>query len=109
MPMKGPVPKEYIALYNAILHRVNRFLLECQYADVESLNLKQNPEYIDIAAKLGVVAEILFDLIDDYDPHKAYNVVDYVHYMKMMSLAIKAKDQVTLDRLAEELDGRSFL
>lgn len=95
-------------LYEHILRTANFFLNNAKLFEINVLK-DHNPSYEELADIMEKVANIVFDAVNDIDPHMAAKAMDYTFFMKKMSIAILDDDQEEFEYLRTELDKMSFL
>lgn len=96
------------SLYLRVLEVANLFLRNAQQFEVSVLQ-GHNPSYAELAKIMRQVSGIVHNLVDDIDPMKAHQAIEYTSIMEKMALAINEEDQESLDRLVEQLDQKPFL
>ena len=95
-------------LYELILGTANKFLRNAQLFEIQVLQ-NHNPTYKELADIMGMVAHIIFELADDFDPMLAQKANDYVYLMRNMAIAIVEEDRVKLGTLVSELNAKPFI
>ena len=91
-----------VELYQRVLRQANRVLHHCQHYSIEILAL-ENPTYVEVAAQMAKVADIIRVLSDDFDPMMSGKALEYVELIRQIGAAVQNRDEVQLSKLTEEL------
>lgn len=102
-------------MYARVLQTVNRILHNARHYKIEVLQL-ENPSYAEIAGHLKQMCQLMEVLANDLPEMAGANHVytvskahEYTEYVIKIAEAITKDDAESLNKICEELDGRSFL
>jgi len=95
-------------LYIQLLRTANNFLINAEHFDIQVLQ-ESNPTYEELGKLALKVAQIIRVLVDDFDPWMHQKALEYASLMAGMGKAIKDGDEVELERIVDELNGKPML
>lgn len=94
-------------LYEKILETANQFLTA---ANRFTINVLQgfDPSFEQLAKIMHDAGKLVYELVDDVDPHLAAKALDYCECMTRMAIAIRRGDTISLEQVVTELEKKPF-
>ena len=94
-------------LYEKILQTANYFLTSANKFSISVLQ-EFDPSFEELAEIMSIVGRVVYDLIDEFDPHMASKAEDYCICMKKMAIAIRSGNDISLQEAISELERKPF-